>query len=382
MRLPILLGLFCTITVVGCSEPDGYPTDLTYPLRDNPLVLRAPTIETTESNEPGSLDSAIAKLPEIGGELFDPTVLPASHRTSIVAELEALFGRPATPLVPLPELGLDPNHLQEGSRLYKRLCLHCHGLTGDGRGPTGAWVQPHPRDFRLGTFKYVSTSGDSAHKPRRDDLRRLIRDGLPGSSMPSFKLLNEEQIERLVDYVIHLSMRGETETETLREAELLEVAEIPTVVGEFATLLGQRWLGAESSAMEPAAQPPERLGESRFTKEHFASVRRGYESFVNTDGAGCIKCHVDFGRQAKYRYDIWGAQVKPRNLTEGIHRGGSRPIDIYWRIRGGIGPSGMPSFDALTEDQLWDLVHFVRALPEPYQLPPDVRSKIYPGESE
>ena len=60
-----------------------------------------------------------------------------------------------------------------------------------------------------------------------------------------------------------------------------------------------------------------------------------------------------------------------------IGRGGRRPEDLYWRIRGGIHPSGMPAV-TLTEAQVWDLVHFVDALPYPRVLPEGVREKVYP----
>jgi hypothetical protein len=55
-------------------------------------------------------------------------------------------------------LKLDPDTLARGSSLYRLQCLHCHGLSGNGRGPTAAWVNPHPRDYRSGVFKFTSSS--------------------------------------------------------------------------------------------------------------------------------------------------------------------------------------------------------------------------------
>ena len=55
--------------------------------------------------------------------------------------------------------------------------------------------------------------------------------------------------------------------------------------------------------------------------------------------------------------------IRPRNLREGIFRGGRRPIDIYWRIKNGIAGSGMPEAAAgVTEEDLWHLVDYVRSL--------------------
>jgi hypothetical protein len=107
-------------------------------------------------------------------------------------------------------------------------------------------------------------------------------------------------------------------------------------------------------------------------------VSRGHDLFI---GKGiCITCHIDYGRQAGYMYDKWGTLVQPRNLTMGNYRGGRRPLDFYYRVAGGIGPSNMPAAAAeVTSDPnaVWDLVNFVRALPYPNMLPDDVRQKVY-----
>ena len=79
--------------------------------------------------------------------------------------------------------------------------------------------------------------------------------------------------------------------------------------------------------------------------------------------------------------------MRPANLTAGVYRGGRRPIDLYWRVRGGIDPSQMPraDFDDKTAnkaqwgeaDPYWDLVNFVQALPYPQMLPKEIRDEIY-----
>src|SRR5256885_676985 len=91
---------------------------------------------------------------------------PLPRPTRLVA-LGAILGKPAPPraagLAPaarkkaedsltaeevVKALRLDEATLAEGSRLYRQECLHCHGLEGNGRGPTGYWVNPPPRDYR------------------------------------------------------------------------------------------------------------------------------------------------------------------------------------------------------------------------------------------
>jgi mono/diheme cytochrome c family protein len=251
-------------------------------------------------------------------------------------------------------------------------------MAGDGRGPTGQWIYPHPRDFRRGTFKFVST-GDGG-KPRPADLVRTISDGLKGTAMPAFHLLPEAERELMAAYVTFLSIRGAVEFQTL--GAILSEGEAETGVDgdpagfareRLRVILGQ-WERAAAAPSGPGPMPEPGESEKQ-APEYVESVRRGYGLFVGE--IGCVKCHEDFGRKATYRYDVWGTVVRPAELTTPAYKGGSKPEDQFRRIRGGISPSGMPAHPSLTDAQVWDLVRFVRALPYPRELPPDVRGKVY-----
>src|SRR5262249_29876527 len=120
-------------------------------------------------------------------------------------------------------LQLDEPTLKEGSRLYRLHCLHCHGLTGDGRGPTARWVNPHPRDFRQGIFKFQSVdqvTDGVTRPPRREDLYRTLQQGVEGTAMQSYNMLPDNQLHALISYVMHLSIRGDVEMQVVKNATL------------------------------------------------------------------------------------------------------------------------------------------------------------------
>lgn len=61
----------------------------------------------------------------------------------------------------------------------------------------------------------------------------------------------------------------------------------------------------------------------------------------------------------------------PRNLRQGVYRGGRRRLDIFYRIHAGIrgvpmpgvGPTSPEAEPTLTEAEIWQLVDYVLALP-------------------
>ena len=316
----------------------------------------------------------------------------ANDRQKQVATiLEAMYGTPDAP-VALAETGLDLAKLQlaagpvrsdivgRKNGLYREHCAHCHGISGDGMGPTAAFLNPYPRDYRPGKYKFKSTWRDA--RPARDDLTRVLHDGVPGSSMPSFALLPPAKVDALVEYVRYLSMRGETELAlyTYAEQELGVDDTMPTtkefLVDEILTPIVEKWQGAEEARI-PIAAVPTTLD---FTKPgddpaNHESVARGRALF-HGDG-GCVKCHgvTALGDGQANDYDDWnkvivewgkevagglGASqddagraawlhaasfrmsstamrssrrtIPPRNLRVGIYRGGRRPLDLYYRI--------------------------------------------------
>ena len=141
---------------------------------------------------------------------------------------ENMFGTPDQPKIPKfitedDELAslLSSKHLRqasgpvdtEGRGLFRKHCVTCHGITGDGRGPTGAIQMPYPRDYRMGVFKFKSVPRGG--KPTKNDLAKVIRNGIGGTGMIAIPSLSNTDIDALVDYVIYLSWRGEFERQAV-----------------------------------------------------------------------------------------------------------------------------------------------------------------------
>jgi mono/diheme cytochrome c family protein len=276
--------------------------------------------------------------------------LPEKLRTAVNEQLDKYCGTPLRPKS-LGDAKVDDEQLAHGAEVYRLRCAACHGVTGDGNGPAARVMHPLPRDYRQGIFKFSSTV--NGQKPLREDLLRFIRRGARGTSMPSFKLLPEADLEAVVDYVLLLTHRGELEALLAEEAEAEEALDPKNVPGHVASIV-EKWQAAPAHKIYPkTAEPP-------YTWE---SIELGREAFAGTK-ASCHKCHDKDGTARQIESlgkDPWGNTAKAADVTSGMFHGGASPEDLYRRIYAGVIP--MPSFAlefAEKPETIWHLVHYVQ----------------------
>lgn len=90
-----------------------------------------------------------------------------------------------------------------GKPLFEANCASCHGTSGKGDGPVGAALNPPPRDFTVGDFKF-DANGDGT--PGEDaDLILVIQKGAMaygGSAlMAPWPTLTPEQVDDVVAHI-------------------------------------------------------------------------------------------------------------------------------------------------------------------------------------
>jgi len=186
----------------------------------------------------------------------------------------------------------------------------------------------------------------SGELPSDDDLRRVIDDGMPGTTMPGWSgRLNSGERDDVIAYIKTFSRFFEDEAPSPLE-----------------------W------GSDPGA-----------SAEDLVEGRRLYREETE-----CLKCHGEGGRgdgqSSPTLSDDWDFPIFAADLTEPWNfNGGGTVEEIYRRMRTGLDGTPMPSYsDALeagvvTDEQLWLVAHYVRSLsPED---PPRVRDVIRATQS-
>jgi mono/diheme cytochrome c family protein len=212
----------------------------------------------------------------------------------------------------------------DGKQLFNQNCTFCHGPQGTGDGPAARYLYPKPRDFTRGTFKIRSTP--DGELPTDEDLFNTLTRGMPGSAMPSFAFLSEADRRELVAHVKSLVTRP-------HEGELK-----PIEVGK-----------------EPPQTP--------------ATIDEGKKLYAQMQ---CGKCHGETGKgdgpSAALLKDSWDYPIKVRDFTTGVYLGGPTDRDLYLRFTSGVNGTPMPSYaESLTDEQRWQLVHYVQSLRVPHE---------------
>ena len=217
-------------------------------------------------------------------------------------------------------IGNLTGNVKRGKALYERYCIFCHGKYGDGRGESAPFLDPKPRDFTTGVYKFRTTP--SGELPTDEDLLRIITMGMPGTAMDHFGDLPEPDRRALVAYVKTFSSRF-----------------------------------ARESSREPIPFPLPRAA----TPE---AVIRGRSVY---DRMQCAACHGEKGRgngpMAGELIDASDQPIRPADLANHRRKSGAGPVAVYRTVMTGLDGTPMPSYgDSLSPEEGWDLALYIQSL--------------------
>jgi mono/diheme cytochrome c family protein len=226
--------------------------------------------------------------------------------------------------------------VQRGAQVYKEYCAQCHGATGEGDGAAASGLESKPAVHTKIAFD----------KLPNEYLYNVINYGgkAVGKStlMPYWSLtLGQSGVADVMAY-LRETFKGTTVAEAVAGAPGGPVGVCPqarTTKKAPADFL---------SKMNPIPATP-------------AHVQAGKKLFNETaKPLACMNCH---GQQGEGAGPIGAALVPPpRNFTCGSTMKDISDGQLFWVIKYGSPGTGMMAFPGLSDDEVWQIIHYLRSL--------------------
>jgi mono/diheme cytochrome c family protein len=207
-------------------------------------------------------------------------------------------------------------------------------------------LNPPPRRFGWEKFALATTTNGV---PTDEDLMYVIRHGIPGTSMPPFDALTDDERRAVARHVRRLAHAGlyARLVEQARKDEEPDEEELRRISQKTAQQLTPGSPLAIPELPEPTAEV----------------LARGNAVFQRN----CATCHgpkgAGDGPQVKDMKNENNWPTRPRDLARGIFKCGGEPGRVYARIALGMPGTPMPgTLATIPPDQLLDLTTFVLSL--------------------
>ena len=233
-----------------------------------------------------------------------------------------------------PEFGMAS--VDRGKVIYKEYCAQCHGFTGKGDGPAASGLEPKPAIHANIPFEKMPT----------DYLYNVINHG--GAAMgksPSMPY-----------WGLTIGQLGVADVMAYLKAAFKGGA----VVAQ-AAVSGGGPSGVCPQPRKTAKAPADFLSKTNPFPNSDATIQAGKTLFLQTaQPVACAMCHGDKGNGQGFMGA--GLIPPPRNFTCGSMMKDIPDGQLFWIIKNGSPGTGMMSFAGLPDEQVWELIHYVRSL--------------------
>ena len=225
-------------------------------------------------------------------------------------------------------------NVDRGKTLYKEYCAQCHGFTGKGDGPAASGLEPKPAIHANMPFD----------KLPMEYLYTVINHGGPAigksPNMPYWGLtIGQQGVADVIAYM-KVTFKG-----------------VPDVAAASEGAPGAACVQPRKTAKAPA----DFWAKTNPLPSSSSSIKAGKELFLKgAQPVACVMCHGELGDGKGL---MGGAFVPPpRNFTCGTMMKELPDGQLFWIIKNGSPGTGMMAFAGLPDEQVWQLIHYIRSL--------------------
>ena len=225
-------------------------------------------------------------------------------------------------------------NIDRGKILYKEYCAQCHGFTGKGDGPAASGLEPKP----------------------------AIHANIPFDKLPMeylYNVINHGGVAvgkspNMPYWGLTIGQQGVADVIAFLKATFKGAPDIAAASG-----------GAQGTACiqsrKTAKAPDDYLTKTNPVPSSSRAVQAGKALFLRTaQPIACVMCH---GEQGDGKGLMGGALVPPpRNFTCGAMMREIPDGQLFWIIKNGSPRTGMTAFEGLPDEQIWQLIHYIRSL--------------------
>ena len=233
-----------------------------------------------------------------------------------------------------PEFGMAS--VDRGKVIYKEYCAQCHGATGKGDGPAASGLNPKPAIHANIPFDKVPT----------EYLYNVINHG--GAAMG--------KSPNMPYWGLTIGQQGVADVMAYLKATFKGGADVAQ-----AAISGEGPSGVCPQPRKTAKAPAEFLSKTSPLSHSDATIQAGKTLFLQTaQPVACAMCHGEKGNGQGFM----GAALipPPRNFTCGSVMKDLPDGQLFWIIKNGSPGTGMMSFAGLPDEQVWQLIAYVRSL--------------------
>jgi mono/diheme cytochrome c family protein len=221
-----------------------------------------------------------------------------------------------------------------GKVIYKEYCAQCHGFTGKGDGPAASGLEPKPAIHANIPFEKLPI----------DYLYNVVNHG--GAAMgksPSMPYWN-----------LTIGQQGVADVIAYMKATFKGAPETAAAPGG----------GQGDACVQPrktAKAPEDFLAKTNPLPVSAGTIQSGKTLFLKTaQPVACAMCHGERGDGKGFMGA--GLVPPPRNFTCGAMMKNIPDGQLFWIIKNGSPGTGMMSFAGLADEQVWQLIAYIRSL--------------------